>query len=497
MVRSHYICLSVTIILAGFVGCSKNDYQKSTREIVNEDVLFAQQLFEEDVVRLKVGSTKALGGMTRPTQLFDLGVLAPDWAAAEQCVNGSSLAHNVEAPLTTNFRYRVLQFGPESKRPRKVKAYHELLVASSPGKERSGVFIVFYIATNQYTKWYKGILSQRFTNSGDMKNYSGLKIYTNIEGRIVRINRYEKGRKTAGIFMPEIKTKEQKEARNKYVAELFKNIHFQYGIRLAPSTRSGEDDESWDFFDWISDFYEDDHYYAPEDEIDPGYCSAYGDDSFWFMDDENDWLDDDYYDPDDESEFDDWYDYDNFTGSHYEDQNDDVSRFGNKSQSKQLDTERAKRNYMGYKRGVRDCFQVAKLVMKEFGITWLHGGAETDYRIDLIRSEEGKAVPITSAIGDAIMYITSRIDENYPVLVGIDHSEDGQNDHYIVIIGYEVIGETSITFNYVETAFGSADRAYDALNVLEYRVGDNYISGFYWLNPNNGSYNVSHVRKNP
>ena len=52
-------------------------------------------------------------------------------------------------------------------------------------------------------------------------------------------------------------------------------MHFQYGIRIAPSTRSWEDDDSWSYSDWDSDPYDDGHYYAPDDELDGGYCGYY------------------------------------------------------------------------------------------------------------------------------------------------------------------------------------------------------------------------------
>lgn len=83
-------------------------------------------------------------------------------------------------------------------------------------------------------------------------------------------------------------------------------MHFQYGIRIAPPTRSWEDDDSWSYSDWDSDPYDDGHYYAPDDELDGGYCGYY--DHFWFENNGYDWGDDGddgSYDPDSDNGYND------------------------------------------------------------------------------------------------------------------------------------------------------------------------------------------------
>lgn len=153
-------------------------------------------------------------------------------------------------------------------------------MAPNSNNSQHGVFVVFYIATNKYIKWNKGILNHRFDNSGDMKKYSGLKIYTDLEGRIIRVNKYSNGKKTNGIFVPRYTTQEEIGLLFAFIEEQFKNMRFQYGIRIAPPTRSSEDDDNWSYSNWEQDPFDGGHYYAPDDELDGGYCSS--SDYFWF-----------------------------------------------------------------------------------------------------------------------------------------------------------------------------------------------------------------------
>lgn len=101
------------------------------------------------------------------------------------------------------------------------------------------------------------------------------------------------------------------------------------------------------------------------------------------------------------------------------------------------------------------------------------------------------------AIPDAIQYITSKIDNNGPVLVGVDYTGDGVNNHWIVIIGYWQNSTSSIEFQYVETGTGNADYAFSQTNVLSYTIGEDYISGPHWLYPDKFENHVRQVRRNP
>lgn len=218
---------------------------------------------------------------------------------------------------------------------------------------------------------------------------------------------------------------------------------------------------------------------------------------------------DDSYDPDGDNGYNDWIDD---YGNHHQDdrdqnqQDDKKGDFGNQQEKKTLDTKKAKAEFKGFvsektaeKLGIepRNCFVVAKSVMASFGQNWVHGSSETNYQITLIRSENGTGVPVTGSIPDAIQYITSRIDGNGPVLVGIDYNGDGLNDHWFVIYGYWQNSNTTIEFLYAETGTGNVGYAFSETNILSYTIGDDYISGPHWLFPDKYENHVRQVRINP
>lgn len=189
MTKPHlYVLLTIPLLL--MAGCSYDMRDSSSPQFFDEDILSAQRVFEEEVVRLSSISTRTVNNEIHPQHIFQLGSISPDWTIVDRITNKKSKNKYIEVPLTTTFRYRVLQSSSEEKKPRKVKVYHELLVSSNTNSANPGIFLVFYIASNKYIKWNKGFLNQRFDNSGDMKRYSGLKIYTDLDGRIIRINKY-------------------------------------------------------------------------------------------------------------------------------------------------------------------------------------------------------------------------------------------------------------------------------------------------------------------
>lgn len=469
------------IILFLVCGCVKSMSDIVMPRVDRNDILNAQELFEEEVERLSLHATKSEEELTRPDILFNLGCLAPDWQNAEVSVNILSKLHFVETHLTTTFRFRVLQRSVDAKKPRKVKVYHELLVLNEQTKAGRGVYVVFYIASNKYIKWHKGILNDRFNNSGDMRNYSGLKVYTDLRGRIVRVNKYVDGHKMTGIYLPKYKTVDEQRMRDAFLSELFKDVSFQYGVRIAPPTKGFEDDNDWSW-------------------LDASYCYAdYGDDDY---DDSED-----YYDPDDNNGYQDWdNDYSILYGGGNDETPDDdgedekTGAFGNKHESKHLQINEAKSAYNGYSKQRKvDCMEAAKSVMRALGVTSFTGKDQMNYRIQTLNmsgAQKDNLLP-------AIQYIVTKLDDNTPVLVGMDYATgtksndmDGVTDHYVVIIGYWVTSETTIEFSFVECALGKADDAFNEVHTMMYHVGDTSVVGIHWLANYAGDYLMSHVRKN-
>jgi len=482
----------------------------TSSQVIDEDVLFAQRLFEEEVLRLSDSSTRTAEDSNRPSHIFQLGTITPDWSSSEIILNKKTKqSKNVEVPISTTFRYRVLQKSSEEKKARRVKVYQELLVTSNSNASQNGVFVVSYIATNNYIKWNKGLLNYRFDNSGDMKKYSGLKIYTDLEGRIIRVNKYLNGKKTTGIFVPRYASPDDKVLLHAFLKEQFKHMHFQYGIRIAPSTRSWEDDQNWSYSDWDQDPYDDGHYYAPDDELDGGFCGYY--DHFWFEHNGSDGGSDGYddsYDPDSDNGYNDWdNDYNSSNNNKNNnnvqgDEEDKVVDFGNKKEKNKLDTSDAKKHHKGYL-DLGDCKQVADSAMVALGKIprgWNRITLTTTETVRIDGKDYGKAVRNEIDLIPVIQLITGLIDKGEPVMVGIDYGlgprgrNDGVIDHFSVIYGYEIIDEITIQFNYVETGVTNPDAAYSEANVFTFVYGDDYIHGHHWRHPE-WDLNVTQVRK--
>ena len=182
MTKSLHVFLWIAFSFVVITSCNKGIMYHTSSQVIDEDVLFAQRLFEEEVLRLSDSSTRTAEDSNRPSHIFQLGTITPDWSSSEIILNKKTKqSKNVEVPISTTFRYRVLQKSSEEKKARRVKVYQELLVTSNSNASQNGVFVVSYIATNNYIKWNKGLLNYRFDNSGDMKKYSGLKIYTDLD----------------------------------------------------------------------------------------------------------------------------------------------------------------------------------------------------------------------------------------------------------------------------------------------------------------------------
>ena len=62
-----------------------------------------------------------------------------------------------------------------------------------PKSGSMGCFIAFFIPDREYALSHGGDIGRVLTNGEEMGDYSGVKIYTALDGRRVRVNRYENG----------------------------------------------------------------------------------------------------------------------------------------------------------------------------------------------------------------------------------------------------------------------------------------------------------------
>ena len=206
----------------------------------------AQSVFEGEVMGVLTRSAYYDDSYYRRRFMWNIGEITPDWETAT-CTKAGHL-ENVDVQIRSTNRYRVIQTDPVTGKQRKVKCYHKLLVAKDVETGRTGNFIVFFIATNQYSKTHKGFINEWFNNDGNMGDFSGLKVYTKLDGKIVRVNKYESGRKTSGIYLGNVRNIEEFALKMTDVFRLMKNLKIQKGTyRGGALTKAGEDDSSWDY----------------------------------------------------------------------------------------------------------------------------------------------------------------------------------------------------------------------------------------------------------
>ncbi|MCR8917318.1 hypothetical protein, partial [Bacteroides sp. ET225] len=82
-----------------------------------------------------------------------------------------------------------------------------------------------------------------------MGSYSGVKVYTTLEGRRVRVNRYENGKKVEGIYIDGAVDREDYTFRMLHSEKILGKVWLQRSRPRTPVSR-GEDD-------WVDDFWDD------------------------------------------------------------------------------------------------------------------------------------------------------------------------------------------------------------------------------------------------
>lgn len=155
----------------------------------------------------------------------------------------------MDVPIeSSTYCYRVLQTEPKTGRKRNVKCYHKLVIVKDKKTGKTGNYIVFFIATNKYSRAHRGIISEWFNNDGNMGTFSGLKIYVTLDGRMARVNKYIDGQKRAGLFLAGAKSRNEYARGLLTVARAMKHMKHQRGKMTGATTRS-ENGGEWDFGD--------------------------------------------------------------------------------------------------------------------------------------------------------------------------------------------------------------------------------------------------------
>ncbi len=131
--------------------------------------------------------------------MLPVGEFVPSWE--EGLSTDAPSLYSVDVPVRSDFSFRVLRVDKGSGKVYQTKCWHKLLVVEDPKSGNMGCFIAFFIPDRAYALSHGGDIGRVLTNGEEMGDYSGVKIYTTLEGRRVRVNRYENGKKVEGIYI--------------------------------------------------------------------------------------------------------------------------------------------------------------------------------------------------------------------------------------------------------------------------------------------------------
>ena len=249
--------------------------------------------------------------------MLPVGEFVPDWE--EGLSTDAPSLYSVDVPVQSDFSFRVLRVDKGSGKVYQTKCWHKLVVVKDPKSGSMGCFIAFFIPDRAYALSHGGDIGRVLTNGEEMGDYSGVKIYTTLEGRRVRVNRYLNGKKVEGIYIDGASDREDYIFRMLHSEKIIGKVWLQRSRPKTPVSR-GEDDWVDDFWDdWWDDTFEDDSW------CDDSWSDDSNNDSDNPLDTNNDnfvqvgtdgWGDDVYYNSNDDTYYID-IDGDGFVDSAY------------------------------------------------------------------------------------------------------------------------------------------------------------------------------------
>ena len=249
--------------------------------------------------------------------MLPVGDFVPSWE--EGLSTDAPSLYSVDVPVQSDFSFRVLRVDRGSGKVYQTKCWHKLVVVKDPKSGSMGCFIAFFIPDRAYALSHGGDIGRVLTNGEEMGDYSGVKIYTTLEGRRVRVNRYENGKKVEGIYIDGASDSEDYIFRMLHSEKILGRVWFQRSRPRTPVSR-GEDD-------WVDDFWDDwwDGTFDDDSWSDDSWSDDSNNDSDNPLDTSNDnfvqvgtdgWGDDVYYNSNDDTYYID-IDGDGFVDSAY------------------------------------------------------------------------------------------------------------------------------------------------------------------------------------
>ena len=189
--RSYLIAAGCAVVLFAIPACSEHTVN-DTAQAGSSDALSvteARRYFERVAVATRAGSEE--GALT-------LGVYTPDWSLAT--VSVGEVLSSTDVPVRGEFRYfryRTDEYGE----PRFTPIYHKLVVVKDSRSGAVSSYLRFYIPDPEYAAGRTADDYGRLLNSGSKGDFTGLAVYTSLDGFPVYALRYACGVRQDEAFL--------------------------------------------------------------------------------------------------------------------------------------------------------------------------------------------------------------------------------------------------------------------------------------------------------
>lgn len=270
-----YAVLCVMILALVFVNCADDELEKTSTQPTEMKDFTLQEA--KDFFKKQIESKAA---KTRVIRKHDRRSLCPDdfvpnWDAAEASSQGDLASYDI--PIQTSIRYKALacDFTGGQASAYEVDAPQKLIIVKDTKTGLLGQYILTLIPDKECNARYKKEICDKFINCSDKGQFTGVAIYTNPQNNmIVRANRYEKGEKVQGVFLPG--DKETLVERAKILESIIGGLILKQ--MPAISTRSfGEGG----YDNWGDDYWNDNNNYPDNNYPDNNNPDIPGNDDEW------------------------------------------------------------------------------------------------------------------------------------------------------------------------------------------------------------------------
>lgn len=212
-----YLCSSIIILLVlGMFSCIKEYYHNDTEDTAPSEISMsieeAKAYFESQIIDVDTRSDNN-DDVPQATGLTP-GDFTPKWDQAKTSQN-KKLA-SVDVPINTQYRYNAIrsEFHNGCSKAYSVKITQKLIVVKDIQRNKKSQYILTLIPDKEYYAKNKGDISDKFLNSGDKGEFSGIAIYYSVyRGKTYRVNKYKNGEKIAGVHFFGDKTKHPEKAK--------------------------------------------------------------------------------------------------------------------------------------------------------------------------------------------------------------------------------------------------------------------------------------------